>query len=140
VEFAVKYSLSFVALFFSTSAALATEITVFGQRLQLTEGCSLEVRHPDGNSEVRALPFAAGGNCAFFPHHLTDVPRLEFLQGAYVLLIESQRLYGDGCRGELAGVVIAKDGGVKVSTRTQATSVCGYGEQKDFEILQYHAE
>lgn len=117
----------------------ATELRIFAQDIKLRSSCSLEIKHSDGTVEVKALPFKNKNKCAVLPLSATNVPRLEFMHGAYVFLVESQIPSKKNCRAELVAVISTSDGKVGVGSKIQKTAVCGYGERKDFEMLFHHA-
>lgn len=117
----------------------ATELRIFEQDIKLHANCSLEIKHSDGTVETKALPFKNKSNCVVLPLSGTNVPRLEFVQGDYVFLIESQTHVAKDCRGELSAIIISNTGKVIVASKTQKTGVCGYGERKNFEIPHFHA-
>lgn len=116
----------------------ATEFRIFEQAIKLRGDCSLEIKHSDGTVEVKELPFKTKNKCVVLPLGGTNVPRLEFIQGDYVFLVESQVQTGKACRAELVAIITTDKGKVMVATKTQKTGVCGYGERKDFEILHHH--
>lgn len=122
-------------------ASHATELRIFEQGILLREDCALEIRRPDGTVEIRAFPFRNKGTCAFLPIPGTNIPRLEFVRGDYVLLIESQFQSDKGCRAEQAAVVVSRDGKVRVGSRDYGTHGmgCGFNERKNFEILHHDA-
>ena len=124
-------------LMLSTGCAQATEFRIFEQDIKLLADCSLEIKHSDGTSEARELPFKNKNKCVVLPVSGTNVPRLEFVQGQYVFLVESQIQSEKNCRAELIGVVTDSNGSVRISSKIQRTGTCGYGERKDFEI-QFH--
>jgi hypothetical protein len=138
VEFAMR-AFILAACLFAPIASHATELRIFELGINLREDCSLEVRRTNGTSEIKELPFKGRSKCIVFPMSGTNVPRLEFVRGDYVLLIESQIQSGKDCRAELAAVVVSGNGKVNVGSRIQKTGLCGYGERKDFEILHHHA-
>jgi hypothetical protein len=119
--------------------AHAVPLDVYGTNLDLRDDCTLEITQRDGTSRIEPLVFENMGSCAFLKVSATSVPRVEFVEGDYVLLAESRRQSGAQCRGELAAVIVSRDGKVLAGTKTQPTGSCGYGERKDFEILRYHA-
>ena len=122
-----------------SASGCATEFRIFDQEMRLREDCSLEVRSPDDTTATHRLPLVNRDRCVVLPVSGTNVPRMELVQGDYVFLVEAQRRDGDECTGELAAVVVHRDGQVVVGQKTRKTGTCGYGERKDFEILRYHA-
>jgi ferredoxin len=110
------------------------ELRIFEQGINLREDCSLEVRRSDGMAEIKALPFKNEGKCAFLPIPGTNIPRLEFVRGDYVLIVESQFQSGNDCRAEQAAVVVSRDGKVRVGSDGEIGG-CGFNERKKFEIL-----
>lgn len=117
----------------------ATELQIFKQNIKLTDSCKLEIHHSDGTVEIKEFPFKNSGKCVILPMSGTNVPRLEFVKGDYVFLVESQMQQDTLCQAELAAVIVSKNGSVIVGSRIQKTGACGYGERKDYEILHYYA-
>lgn len=131
--------LLFSALLLLISGAVhATEFRIFEQDIKLLADCSLEIKHSDGTLEAKELPFKNKNKCVVLPVSGTNVPRLEFVQGHYVFLVESQIQSEKDCRAELMAVVTASNGKVSISSKIQKTGTCGYAERKDFEILFHH--
>ncbi len=133
----MRFLVSAAFLLISTTSH-ATAFRIFEQDIKLRESCSLEVKHADGTVEIKEFPFKNKSKCVVFPVSGTDVPRLEFVQGDYVFLVESQVQSAKDCRAELAAVIVTSNGKVKIGAKIQKTGVCGYGERKDFEILHHH--
>ncbi len=131
--------LVFVTFMLISTTGFATDLRIFEQDIRLRADCSLEIKHSDGTVEIQEIQFKNKDKCVVLWVSGTNVPRLEFVKGDYVFLIESQIQSGKDCRGELAAVIVSKSGNVKVGPKMQRTGVCGYGERKDFEILHYHA-
>jgi hypothetical protein len=113
----------------------ATELRIFEQDITLRANCSVDIRHSNGTMETKELPLKNKSKCVILPVSGTNVPRLEFVQGYYVFLVEAQTRSEKDCRGELTAVIVDNDGSVKIASKTQKTGICGYGERKDFEIL-----
>ena len=114
----------------------AQSLRVFSLELNLQESCELEIRREQQSIvETRKLMFEISGKCRFLPHSETNIPRIEFINGEYVLLAESRTETRGGCRAELAAITVNREGRVRVSKKTRQTSVCGSAERKDFEIL-----
>lgn len=132
----MRFLVSTALLLISTTTH-ASELRIFEQDIKLRANCSLEIKHSDGTVEVKELPFKTKKKCVVLSVSGTNVPRLEFVQGDYVFLVESQIQTGKECRAELAAVITTNKGKVMTSSKTQETGVCGYGERKDFEILRY---
>lgn len=97
------------------------------------------VNHKDGRAESLKLSLSPVGQCRFLPNSETDIPRIEFIQGEYVLLVESSVITAEACRAKLAAIVISLDGRLRLSKPTQHSSACGSAERKDFEILRHHS-
>jgi len=116
------------ACWFISIACHAQELRIFEVGINLREDCSLEVERSSGAVEVKELPFKNKSKCLVLPVSGTNVPRLEFVRGDYVLLIESQIPSGKDCRAELAAVVVSRDGKVRVGSRNQESG-CGYNER-----------
>jgi hypothetical protein len=131
-------ALAFAILAISTDST-AQGVQVFGVGIEIREDCEIVISHKNGQAESRKAPFSSTGKCRILPNSETNIPRLEFIQGEYVLLLESSATTNQTCRAELAAITVNRDGGVRLSRRTQQTSSCGSAERKDYEILRYHS-
>jgi hypothetical protein len=127
------------ACLFAPIASYATDFRIFELELNLRENCSLEVRRSDGTVEIKEFPFKNKTKCVVVPVSETNVPRIEFVRGDYVLLVESQTQSGENCRAEQVGVAVSRNGKVGIGSRIQKPGVCEYSERKDFEILHRNA-
>jgi len=125
------------ACLFSSLSSHAAELRIFEQGITLREDCSLEVSRSDGTMKTEELPFKNKGTCAFLPVVGTNIPRLEFVHGDFVLMVESQFQTDKGCRAERAVIVVSPNG--KVSTASRGPGGCGFNERKHFEILHHDA-
>jgi hypothetical protein len=127
--------LAFVLLA-AASNAIAQSVQVFGVGIEMHENCDITINHKEGKLERLETPFSELGQCRFLPNSETDIPRIEFIQGEYVLLLESRRITTETCRAKLAAITINRDGLLRLSKPTQSSSACGSAERKDFEILR----
>ncbi len=123
----------------ATSNAIAQGVRVFGVGIEVREDCEIIVNHKDGRTESLKTPFSEAGRCRLLPNSETDIPRIEFIQGEYVLLVESLLTTAEACRVKLAAITISRDGRLRLSKPTQHSSACGSAERKDYEILQHHS-
>jgi len=126
------------ASLFVSMVSHAQELRIFRAGITLRADCSLEVARPDGSVEIVALPFRHKSQCAIFPVVGTNIPRLEFVRGDYVLLIESQNQAGKECRAEQAAVVVSRAGKVRIGSNNQESGG-GFNERKAFEVLHGRA-
>ncbi len=128
-----------LAILAVTSDSTAQGVQVFGFGVEIREDCEIVVNHKNGQAERLKAPFSSIGRCRILPNSETDIPRIEFIQGEYVLLVESMVTANETCRAELAAITINRDKGLRLSTRVQRNSACGSAERKDYEILRYHS-
>ena len=126
------------ALVATTSNAFAQGVRVFGVGIEVRENCEIVVNHKNGRDESLKLPFSVVERCRILPNSESDIPRIEFIQGEYVLLVESSVTTAETCRSKLAAISINRDGRLRMSKPTQHTSACGSAERKDYEILWHH--
>jgi hypothetical protein len=131
-------ALAFVLLA-AASNAIAQSVQVFGVGIEVRETCEVMVNRKDGRSENLKTSFPEAGRCRFLPNSETDIPRIEFIQGDYVLLVESRLTTAEACRARLAAITISRDGQLRLSKPTQHNSACGSAERKDYEILRHHS-
>jgi len=131
-------ALTFVLLA-ATSNAIAQGVRVFGVGIEVREDCEVIVNHKDGRIESLKTSFSETGRCRFLPNSETDIPRIEFIQGEYVLLVESRLATAEACRAKLAAITINRDGRLRLSKPTQHSSACGSAERKDYEILWHYS-
>jgi hypothetical protein len=125
--------LSLMAL---SSTAMAQSVHVFGVGIEVREDCVAAISHQDSR-EVLKMPFSEAGRCQLLSNSETDIPRIEFIQGEYVLLVESRQTVDGACRANLVALVIPRDGKLRLSKPTQSSSACGSAERKDYEILHF---
>jgi len=123
---------------FAPIASHATELRIFEQGITLREDCSLEVRRSDGTVKTEDISFKNKSTCAFLPVVGTNIPRLEFVRGDYVLMVESQFQTDKGCRAERAAVVVSPGGKVRIGLGGNIGG-CGFNERKHFEVLHHDA-
>jgi hypothetical protein len=138
VEFEMRTFIVATCLFTSI-ASHATELRIFEQGITLREDCLLEVRRSDGTMEIKEFPFKNRGTCAFLPTINTNIPRLEFVRGDFVLIVESQLQSDKSCRSEQAALVVSPDGKVSTGSIAKVTGTCGFNERKTFEVLHHDA-
>jgi hypothetical protein len=112
---------------------------IFGIGVDVRESCEFVVTHESGRVDAIQSPFPPAGKCRILRLAETDIPRAEFVQGEYVLLVESVTTIDGNCRAQLAALIVARDGRVRASPATPRTSACGAAERKDFEILRYRS-
>ena len=139
VEPAVKSVVLTLAILGSTSDSTAQGVLVFDVGIEIRENCEIIVNRKDRKIESLKSPFSSTGKCRILPSSETNIPRIEFVQGEYVLLVESSVTTAEACRAELAAITINRDGRLRLSTKTQHTSACGSAERKDYEILRHHS-
>ena len=139
VESAVKSVILALAFLAATVDAIGQGVQVFGVSIDVRDNCDIVVDRKEKQSETLKAAFSPTEKCRILPNSETTIPRIEFIQGEYVLLVESTVATGDACRAELAAITISRDGRVRLSSRTQRTSACGSAERKDYEILRYHS-
>jgi hypothetical protein len=128
-----------LVLLAATSNAIAQSVRVFGVGIEVREDCEVMINHKDGRTERLETSFSEAGRCRFLPNSETDIPRVEFIQGEYVLLVESRLATTEACRAKFAAIMIGRDGQVRLSKPTQHSSACGSAEHKDYEILRQHS-
>ena len=128
-----------IACLAATSGVLAQNVQVFDVDIHVHENCDLVVSYKDKQAERLQAPFSSTGKCRIMPNSETNIPRVEFVQGEYVLLVESMAFAAETCRAELAALIVNRDDSVRLSTKTHRTSACGIAERKDFEILRHHS-
>jgi len=131
-------ALTFVLLT-ATSNASAQNVHVFGVGIEVREDCEVIVNHKDGRTESLKTSFPEAGRCWLLPNSETDIPRIEFIQGEYVLLVESRLTATEACRARLAAIIVSRDGQLRLSGPKQNTYACGSAERKDYEILWHHS-
>ena len=125
-----------LTLIIAAGSLCAQSVRVFDVQINIQESCEINVRRKDQSELVKKLPFKTIGTCDFLAHSETNIPRIEFIHGEYVLLVESRSGFEGHCRAELAGIIVNRGGNIRVSKKTQDTTVCGSGERKSFEILR----
>lgn len=139
VEPAVKSTVLALAFLAAASDSTAQDVQVFGAGIDVRENCEVIVSRRDKQPETLQSASSPTGKCRILSHSETNIPRVEFIQGEYVLLVEYVVTPTDTCRAKLAAITITRDGRVRLSTKTQSTSACGAAERKDFEILRYRS-
>lgn len=128
-----------VAFFAAHSYSTAQNVQVFGVGIEIRENCEVVVSPESRMPENLKFNFSSAGKCRILPNSETNIPRLEFIQSEYVLLIESMAIAGGTCRAELAAITFSRDGRLRLSPKTPNTSACGSAERKDYEILRYRS-
>lgn len=139
VEPVVKRIMLTIALLTATSGSTAQDVQVFGVGIEVRENCEIVISKRNKQPGSLKAPFSSSGRCRILPNSETNIPRIEFVQGEYVLLVESTVTTGEACRAELAAITINRDGRLRLSPRSQRTSACGSAERKDYEILRYRS-
>jgi len=139
VELVMKSAVLAIACLAVAPSVLAQNVQVFGTDINVHENCDLVVGYKGKQPEHLKLPFSSMVKCRLMPNSQTNIPRLEFFEGEYVLLVQSMIITTETCRAELAAITINRDGSVRLSPKTPGTAGCEYNERKSFEILRNHS-
>lgn len=118
-----------------STVAIAQNVHVFGAKISVQDNCTIYVSPKGKKIKAFKSPFPTAGKCQIHRHAETDIPRIEFIQGKYVLIIESIILKSENCRAKHAAMIVDKNGLARVSASTEQSSACDAVERKDYEIL-----
>jgi hypothetical protein len=114
----------------------ATELTIFNQHIIIGPGCLVEVVRPNQRADQVKLPFKNDRNCNVINHLATDVPHIELIQGAYVLLVESPNVSVAQCTALYTAIVVRRNGSVEAVPNPRPTGTCGSDRDRfQFEYL-----
>lgn len=134
-------ALLFVGLWVVSTAAFSTELRIYEQHLTIHPDCTLEIKRPDGSQEKKSFPLSRGyGECTILSLGGTNIPHLERMpMGVYIFLVESRKGLMEACESEHWGVMVARNGEVKIVPKTRPSGTCGADrDRKEFDYLYGH--
>ncbi len=118
-----------------SSISNGNQVSIFGTKLDLKPSCKIEFIN-DSNKGSYRVPFNNNGECRVVTHKHTDIPKIQYVNGMYVLFIESNTEENNDCRSEYSAVGVNNDGKLFVTDKVKRSSSCHQGkESKSFEYF-----
>lgn len=90
-----------------SGCAHANNIVIFDAHVNLSKDCKLLIS-AEGNVTEYRPPFASAGECRIVSHDGTNIPNIEFINGMYILFIESNYNTGQSCKSEYTAIALSK--------------------------------
>jgi hypothetical protein len=125
-----------LGMYFIPVTVHATEVTIFNQHIIIDPGCHVEIVRANQRTDQVKLPFENKGVCDVLTYLATDVPHIELIHGAYVLLVESRNVSPTRCTALYTAIVVHPNGTVEVVPSPRPTGTCGSDRDRfQFEFL-----
>lgn len=122
-------------LSFCQSCAVANENIIFGGKLSLSKSCELSIDL--NNLKLKHKPeFTNKEKCRLVTHDGTDIINIHYINGMYVLFIESNYEEGSNCLSEYTAIGFSKDQKLHTTKIIKKSRSCHQGQEaQSFEYF-----
>lgn len=126
----------FIVLFlFNSSCASATDINIFGSNVALDSSCTLSIENM-GNRISYKPKFSHFESCRLVSHSGTNIVDVKYINGMYILFIESNNRGSKGCSSEYTSVGLSKNMRLHTTDLVKSSASCDQGQEvQSFEYF-----
>lgn len=112
-------------------------LEVFDSKLRLTPLCEIEHVHKGELVKV-GFRFSEANSCKIVTHSKTSIPNTHYINGFYILFIESNIFTEDNCTSEYTAIGVDRDNNLLTTNIIKKSGRCNQGRDlKSFEYFSH---
>lgn len=127
--------LPFIILLSACSSVYSSDaLDVFNSKIRLTSSCEMEHEYKGESVKVN-LGFSNTHSCRIVTHSNTSIPSTYYINGYYILFIESNNLTSDNCTSEYTAIGIDRDNKLLTTNIVKRSGSCN--QEKELKSFEY---